>query len=192
MVSKVYYEVHMTCVLHTARISNVTFMLLDNSPLLFYSSYKVNYQTLWLVNYLIQANNFHNSDTITLTVWPIKSDVHLTFPHNINPKSNIEVTRIIACKLTLKSSWSVVRPAIFDLQLEWIVGVGGVGGEKNLHSPTPTPLLIHECQLPPWYKFIPLPSLLLPLKSKMAAKIFIMKLLSTRLPKLRLLCRLQE
>ena len=30
-----------------------------------------------------------------------------------------------------KSSRSFVRPAIFDLQLEWTVGVGGGGGEKR-------------------------------------------------------------
>ena len=30
-----------------------------------------------------------------------------------------------------KSSRSFVRPAIFDLQLEWTVGVGGGGGEKK-------------------------------------------------------------
>ena len=28
-----------------------------------------------------------------------------------------------------KSSRSFVRPAIFDLQLEWTVGVGGGGGD---------------------------------------------------------------
>ena len=37
-----------------------------------------------------------------------------------------------------KSSRSFVRPAIFDLQLEWTVGVGGGGGEKrcffNIHE----------------------------------------------------------
>ena len=44
---------------------------------------------------------------------------------------------------------------------------------------------------PPWYKFISLPSLPLPLKSKMAVIIFVMKLLSTRSPKLGLLCRLK-
>ena len=43
-----------------------------------------------------------------------------------------------------KRSRSFVRPAMFDLQLEWTVGVGGGGGEKRnryLHSPSPTPLL---------------------------------------------------
>ena len=42
----------------------------------------------------------------------------------------------------------------------------------------------------PWYKFISLPSLPLPLKSKMAAIISVMKSLSTRSPKLHLLYRL--
>ena len=30
-----------------------------------------------------------------------------------------------------KSLWSFVQPAIFDLQLEWMVGVGGGEGEKR-------------------------------------------------------------
>ena len=40
----------------------------------------------------------------------------------------------------------------------------------------------------PWYKLLSLPSLPLPLKSKMAAIIFVKKILSTRSPKLRLVC----
>ena len=73
-------------------------------------------------------------------------------------------------------------------------GRGRGRGEKtrNLHSPTPTPLLIFDRRPPPWYKFIPLPSLPLPLKSKIAAIIFNMNLLSTRSPKLRFLCRLKQ
>ena len=41
-----------------------------------------------------------------------------------------------------KSSRSFVRPAIFDLQLEWTVGVGGGGGEKRrvIFTPLPPPL----------------------------------------------------
>ena len=81
-----------------------------------------------------------------------------------------------------ESSRSFARPAKFDLQLEWTVGVGGGGGEernRDLHSPTPTPLLIFDRRPPPWYKFIPFPSRPLPLKPKMAAIMFVMKLLST-------------
>ena len=115
----------------------------------------------------------------------------------------IEIYGKVACSVGVllvranaKSLRSFVRPAMFDLQLEWTVGVEGGGGEKDLisslHSPTPTPLLIFDRQPPPWHKFIPFPSLPLPLKSKMAAIIFVMKLLGTRLPKLRLLCRLFE
>ena len=86
------------------------------------------------------------------------------------------------CELTLKARDRLLDRPSFDLQLEWMVGVGGGGGEKrnrNVHSPTPTPLLIFDRRPPPWYKFIPFPSRPLPLKSKMAAIMFVMKLLST-------------
>ena len=42
------------------------------------------------------------------------------------------------------SSRSFIRPAMFDLELEWTVGAGGGGRATrlgNLHSSTPTPLL---------------------------------------------------
>ena len=45
--------------------------------------------------------------------------------------------------------------------------------------PISTPPLIFDCQPPSWYKFLSLPSLPLPLKSKMAAIIFVKKILST-------------
>ena len=69
---------------------------------------------------------------------------------------------------------------------------------SNLQSPTPTPLLIFDCRPPPWCKFFFSHSLPLPLKSKMAAIVFVekkkklvsKKILSTRSPILRLLCRL--
>ena len=52
--------------------------------------------------------------------------------------------------------------------------------------------LIFDRRPPLWYKFFSLPSVLLPLKSGVAAIIFFKKIPSTRSPKLRLLCRLQE
>ena len=58
---------------------------------------------------------------------------------------------------------------MFALELEWTVG------EDLPHS---------------WYKFLSLPSLPLPLKSKMAAINFVKKILSTWSLKLRLFCRL--
>ena len=60
----------------------------------------------------------------------------------------------------------------------------------NFHFSTSTPLLVFDWQPPPWYKFLSHLSLLLPLKSKMVAIIFVTKILSSRLPKLHLLCRL--
>ena len=38
---------------------------------------------------------------------------------------------VLLVRAKAKSSRSFVRPAIFDLQLEWTVGVGGGGGEKR-------------------------------------------------------------
>ena len=61
---------------------------------------------------------------------------------------------------------------------------------RNLHFPTPNPLLIFDRRPPPWHQFLSLASLQLPLKSKMAAMIFVKEILSSRSPKLRLLCRL--
>ena len=69
------------------------------------------------------------------------------------------------------------------------MGYGAGEGQEN--SPTPTSLLIFDSQPPPWYKFLSLPSLLLPLKSKMVAKIFVKKIPSICLPKLHLPCRLK-
>ena len=77
---------------------------------------------------------------------------------------------------------SFIQPAVFDLELESKVG--------SICSPTPTPLLAFYCRLPAWYKFLSLPSLLLPLKSKLALIIFAEKIPSIRSPKSRLLCRL--
>ena len=56
--------------------------------------------------------------------------------------------------------------------------------DLGLHSP----LLISDRRPPPWNKFLSLPNLPQPLKSKMAAMIFVKKILNTRAPKLRLLC----
>ena len=38
---------------------------------------------------------------------------------------------VLLVRAAAKSSRSFVRPTIFDLQLEWTVGVGGGGGEKR-------------------------------------------------------------
>ena len=78
------------------------------------------------------------------------------------------------------------------LELEWTTRVGGGEGREVNFTPPPHP---HQSpyfdRRPPlWYKFISLLSLPLPLKSKMAAIIFVKKILSTRSPKLRLLSRL--
>jgi len=59
---------------------------------------------------------------------------------------------------------------MFDLESEWMVVAGGRGTESSI-NPSPS-------------------SLPLPLKSMMAAIIFVKKILSTPLPKLNLFCTL--
>ena len=90
----------------------------------------------------------------------------------------------------VKSSRSFIR--LFDFAIR--VDGRGRGQErgKNLYSANPIPLPIFYHRAPPGYKFISLPSLPLPLKSNMAAIRFVMKLLSTRSPKLRLLFGLRD
>ena len=110
--------------------------------------------------------------------------------------SGLSMTLFIACSVgflsvgaNVISSRSFIRPVMFDLELEWTVGVGG-GGE-NLHSSTSTLLLlIFDRRPPPQYKFLSLPSLPLPLKSKMVAIVFVQKISCTRSPKLSLFFRL--
>ena len=88
-------------------------------------------------------------------------------------------------------SWSLTAPIrnSFRGRTEFCK-ITMTSGRRNLHFPAPNPLLIFYRQPPPWYKFLSLPGLQLPLKSKMAAMIFVKEILSSRSPKLRLLCRL--
>ena len=74
-----------------------------------------------------------------------------------------------------------IQPAMFDLELEWMVGAGDRQEDSVIFISPCSPLLI--CDHSPWHKFLSLPSLLLPLKSKMGGKFFIKKILSTYLPK---------
>ena len=80
------------------------------------------------------------------------------------------------------------RPCLVGVRVDG--GGRGRGKGDNLYFPTATPLLIFDRQPLPWYKFLSLHSLSLPWKSNVAAIIFVRKILSTRSPKLRLLCRL--
>ena len=71
-------------------------------------------------------------------------------------------------------SWSVVEPIRSSVHGRKEYGkITLTSSRRNLHSTTPTPLLIFDSRPPPWYKFLSLPSLPLPLKSKMATKIFV-------------------
>ena len=131
---------------------------------------------------------------------------------------------VLLVRANVKSSQSFIRPAMFDLELEWTRWGWGPGksektpaqrgkqntpwspwllahhgtefckmtmtsGRRNLHFPIPTSLLFFDRRPSSWYRFPSLPSLPLPLKWKMAAIIFVKKVLSTRSPKLRLTCR---
>ena len=69
------------------------------------------------------------------------------------------------------SSRSFTRPAMIRLELDG----GGRRRGMGEHSPTLTPLLVFDRRLPPWYKFLTLLSLPMPLKSKMATIISLRK-----------------
>ena len=88
---------------------------------------------------------------------------------------------VLLVRANVSSSPSLIRPTIFDLELEWTVGV-------DLSHPYP--LLIFDRRPPPRYKFHFSPQLSAAVKIKVAAIIFVKKILSTRSLKLRLFCRL--
>ena len=99
-------------------------------------------------------------------------------------------TGVLLVRANVKSSQSFIRPAMFDLELEWTVGVGG-GRRAKIFTSQPLPLsLFLTYDRPFGTNFLLSPSLPLPFKSKMAAIILVKKILSTRPPKLRLLCKL--
>ena len=105
------------------------------------------------------------------------------FPYN----GDLSISHVALCagvlfvRANVISSRLFIRSVMFDLELEWTAGVGGGRrAKRNLHFPSPTPLLIFDRWLPPRYKFPSLPSLLMPLKSKRAAIIFIKKVPGTR------------
>lgn len=62
---------------------------------------------------------------------------------------------------------------MFDLELELPMGErGGELGKENIHTPTPTPILVFNCPSPTLYGFLSLPRLSLQSKSKMPVIIF--------------------
>ena len=104
------------------------------------------------------------------------------FTSNFNFPGCSEIWAIGACsagvllmRAYVKSSWSFIWLAMFDLQLKWTGGGGLRAGEGRI-TPPHWPLslfLTVDCPLgSPLYKFISLPSHSLSLKSKMAAIIF--------------------
>ena len=99
--------------------------------------------------------------TFKLHIWLVIDSWSLTTPIRNSVRGRTEF-----CKITMTTS------------------------RRNLHFPTPNPLLMFDRRPPPWHQFLSLASLQLPLKSKMAAMIFVKEILSSRSPKLRLLCRL--
>ena len=83
-------------------------------------------------------------------------------------------------------SWSLTAPI---RHCSWANGVlQKTSGRRHLYSPSPAALLILDRRPPPLVQISSLPNLPLPLKSKTAAIILVKKILSTRSPKLRLLC----
>ena len=89
---------------------------------------------------------------------------------------------------SIRASWGYELAIIYPTSPVWcrIIVDGGGRGQGKVRRQLLTP------SFPLWYKFLSLPSVLLPLKSRVAAIIFFKKIPSTRSPKLRLLCRLQE
>ena len=98
--------------------------------------------------------------------------------------SSLQCRRFIWASQPLRHLRSFIQPATFDLELESTVGGGGGERLKEYSLPHPLPSLST-----PRYKFRSLSSLPLLKKSKMAA-IISSRQLSTRPPKLRLLCKL--
>ena len=117
------------------------------------------------------------------------------FPHSISSKRQSKEKNV---RMTFKwhiclviDCWSLTAPIRNSVRGRTkFCKITMTSGRRNLHLPTPNPLLIFDRRPPPWYKFLSLPSLQLPLKSKMAAIIFVKEILSSRSPKSRLLCRL--
>ena len=78
----------------------------------------------------------------------------------------------IACRVSVLLEWAnIIRPAMFDLESEWTVGVGGQGKSKK--TPPPPEEAVRMLYTP-W----------------LVAIIFAKKILSTCSPKLHQLCRL--
>ena len=80
-----------------------------------------------------------------------------------------------------------IRLAVFELQSEWTVGVGGGEGE-TLHFPTLSSLLFFNRRPPIQISFSPQPSSANIIRD--GGHSFVKKLLGTRLPNSRLVCRL--
>ena len=122
----------------------------------------------------------------------LKSERSLVLPRKRNQnKNHREMSRSNNWQRVI-DSWSLIAPIRSSVRRRTEYGkITITSGRRNLHSHTLTPLLIFDRRPPPWYKFFSLLSLPPPLKSKMAVIIFVRKLLSTRSPKSRLLCRLQ-
>ena len=76
---------------------------------------------------------------------------HPLFPYN----GDLSISHIARCagvlfvRANVISSRLFIRPIMFDLELELTVGVGGGRrAKRNLHFPSPNPLLIFDHRLP--------------------------------------------
>ena len=76
---------------------------------------------------------------------------HPLFPYN----GDLSISHVARCagvlfvRANVISSRLFIRPIMFDLELELTVGVGGGGrAKRNLHFPSPNPLLIFDHRLP--------------------------------------------
>ena len=87
-------------------------------------------------------------------------------------------TRILLVRANERWTYEPTGYAWFEVRVD----VGWRAADGTLHSGTPLLISDRQPPPPPWYKLLSLPSLSLPCKSKMAAKI----------PELHLPCRLSD
>ena len=93
----------------------------------------------------------------------------------------------------LRSSQLFIQLAMFDLEIKAVLrGRGGGEDREKQNIQSPTPLLIFHCCSPPWYQFLSLLICPLPSESKIVLIVVARKILSTRMPKFHLLCRLRK
>ena len=124
-------------------------------------------------------------------------DLNMWFRCNIVRKK--DASQSLACSAGILMGWPNLTRSqsifwtshMFNLELEWTVGVGGGGRARRQFSPPyPYPSPYFWSPNTPWVQISFSPQPYVAIKMKMAAIIFVMKILCSLLPKLFLLFRL--